>query len=201
MREQYCALCNRPAVDGLTHPGCQKAFGLDGLLSVAYYSGPIARLVTSLKYRRLRDLKTVLAKLFRSYLFTGEDYYPSDTIVAPVPLHFLRENERGFNQAEILAKIVSDIFSFGFYANLLERIRFTPSQTALTREDRRENIRGAFQINPKLQSLISNLQSSNSSILLIDDVWTTGATLKECARVLKERGVSRVYALTLARDY
>lgn len=112
-------------------------------------------------------------------------------VVIPVPLHPSRERERGFNQAEVLAKVLSRRHGIPLLKGLLVRIRPTPPQTG-GRQERMRNVRGAFQVRgPE--------RLRGRSILLIDDVYTTGATVNECAKVLMKAGARAVSVYTLAR--
>ncbi|MBX4211624.1 MAG: hypothetical protein KW806_02415 [Candidatus Yanofskybacteria bacterium] len=111
--------------------------------------------------------------------------------VIPVPLHYRRLNWRGFNQAELLAKQIARYFKLPLETSTLTRIRSTEPQAFITdRDDRIKNTQDIFACSGTITA---------SSILLIDDICTTGATLNECARVLKVRGAQRVSALVVAR--
>jgi ComF family protein len=112
-------------------------------------------------------------------------------IIVPVPLHPTRERERGFNQASLLAESLSAQISTPSKP-LLERIRYTTTQTALDRAERMENLHNAFRLR-------KNADVRGLRVLLIDDVLTTGSTLSECARVLKRAGATSVHAATAAR--
>jgi ComF family protein len=111
--------------------------------------------------------------------------------VIPVPLHPARKRERGFNQAELLAELLCAHAGLKMHI-ALERIRYTTTQTAFDRAERMENLRDAFRLRRK-----ANVQGLR--VLLIDDVLTTGSTLSECARVLKQAGAISVHAATAAR--
>jgi len=182
------------SVDGSTHLQCQKRLGLDGLISVAFYHGPIQSLVKSLKYGRIKDLEGTIKQLLARFLVDEEDLFLAQSIVVSVPLHFFKKNFRGFNQAQILGQAVTQALDLEFKPDVLIRQRFTTSQTGLKKRERSENIAGAFVINPKVGSIVGK------NIVLVDDVWTTGATIKECSKVLKQAGAANVWALTLARD-
>lgn len=119
----------------------------------------------------------------------------ADYVLISVPLHQSRFNWRGFNQAEILGKMIAEKLEISFVPNLLIRKRATKPQVELKGKERKENIIGAFAVNPRY----SDICHPASDILLFDDVWTTGTTLRTCGRVLKEAGVKRVWGLTLAR--
>jgi ComF family protein len=112
-------------------------------------------------------------------------------IVVPVPLHPTRRRERGFNQADLLAELLSTRISIRC-KRVLKRIRYTTTQTALDRAERIENLHNAFRLR-------KNADVRGLDVLLIDDVLTTGSTLSECARVLKRAGAISVYAATAAR--
>src|SRR5205823_5404499 len=111
--------------------------------------------------------------------------------IVPVPLHPTRQRERGFNQAMLLARSLSPRTSLPVVP-ALERVRYTTTQTAFDRAERMENLRNAFRLRPRRDV-------RGSRVLLVDDVLTTGSTLSECARVLKQAGASSVYAATAAR--
>jgi ComF family protein len=113
-------------------------------------------------------------------------------LIVPVPLHPKRLRWRGFNQSVLLARQVSRAYGTPLDPFVLLRRRATPPQTQLTEEERRKNMRGAFATNP-------DRPIKNKSILLIDDVYTSGATVNECSRALRRGGAKEVYVLTLAR--
>jgi len=115
---------------------------------------------------------------------------PYDALV-PVPLHPARQRERGFNQAEVLAKLAAKSLNTEVW-NVLRRIRYTTTQTKLRKEKRTENLRNAFVVRHTDQ-----VQSRH--LILVDDVFTTGSTVDECARVLFEAGAASVRVATVAR--
>jgi ComF family protein len=139
----------------------------------------------ALKYERRRSISPRLGALMRDRC--GELLLDADVVV-PVPLHSRREYERGFNQAEDLARHLGLPL-----ARLLRRVRHTPSQIDLPKEQRRANVKDAFALAPR-----SPLPAPRV-VVLVDDVSTTGSTLEACARVLKTAGVKEVRALTAAR--
>jgi ComF family protein len=112
-------------------------------------------------------------------------------MIIPVPLHPTRQRERGFNQASLLAELLSAEVSIPSKL-LLERVRYTTTQTALDRAERMENLHNAFRLR-------KNMDVRGLRVLLIDDVLTTGSTLNECARILKRAGAISVHAATAAR--
>ena len=142
-------------------------------------------IVHSLKYERRRSIAPPLGALMRE---CGAELLRDASVVVAVPLHPRREYQRGFNQADDLAR------QLGLpVAPLLKRIVFTQSQIELPRHQRQENVKDAFGFRPSAIGPIPPI------VVLIDDVSTTGATLDACARVLKANGVKEVRALTAAR--
>jgi ComF family protein len=170
--------------------------------AVDRYEGRMKDIVHSLKYESRRSIAPPLGALMRE---CGAELLRDASIVVPVPLHPRREYQRGFNQADDLAR------QLGLPAMpLLKRVVFTRSQIELPKHERHENVRNAFALNDKpkglsLQDYLRRtcsdepLGSSIRIVVLVDDVSTTGATLEACARVLKSAGVKEVRALTAAR--
>lgn len=113
--------------------------------------------------------------------------------IIPVPLHKVRKRERGFNQSEILAEILGVELNLKVDKSVLSRIRNTKDQTKLSEEERKQNVTGAFKVQDELQIL------KDKKIILVDDVITTGATLKECAQVLKQAGAQKILGVTIAK--
>ncbi len=122
------------------------------------------------------------------------DLLPQTDMIAPVPLHWQRLLSRRFNQAAELARALARDSSIDFYPDLLLRVRPTRSQIGLTRAARRRNVRGAFQINPTWRKKLQG-----KSVLLVDDVMTSGATLASCAKTLRRAGAGQINVATLAR--
>lgn len=110
-----------------------------------------------------------------------------------VPLHRVKLRERGYNQSDFIARGVSDVTGLPVLARILERRRYTKSQTQLDAQERKENVLGAFSVSP---SSISSIRER--TFLIIDDVITTGATIEACAHVLVERGANGVIACAVA---
>lgn len=166
-------------------PRCRRARGaLDRSRAVGPYTGTLRALVHALKYDGYRSLARVLGRWMREH---GGDVIGDADIAVPVPLHRRRARERGFNQAEDLAR------ETGLpVVRALRRVRATPSQTDLPAARRHANVRGAFAVRRRID--VRGLR-----VLIVDDVCTTGATIDACARVLRQAGAVRVSALTAAR--
>lgn len=188
MEKPVCPVCLRQAVGGRTHPGCRNRYRLDGLVVACRYYGPIKRATIQVKYKWVFDIEKVFVELLTDNLWRFD--LPKEMILVPVPLHPKRKRWRGFNQAEILAKSLAKSFAVPF-ADVLVRVRETASQVGLRRDKRKENVRNAF-------SLRQGTQVKGKNILLVDDVYTSGATMGECCRVLKKSGAGEIWGLAVA---
>lgn len=198
VKKQLCPECGLFSADGITHPVCQKPQGLNGHLSAVLYQGVIKNLLFAFKYGRfpVKKLSEVVEYILKFYFAVEEDYFAPKTLIAPVPLHWWRQNSRGFNQAEILAQILARLWNLNLVPNLLLRRYFALPQAQLSKKERLKNVQGLFGLNPEYQGKVKG-----ETVILVDDVYTTGATLKEGARVFKEEGkAQRVFAVTLAYD-
>jgi len=162
--------------------------------SAAYYEGPLAEAIRRFKYHSqivlAKPLGALMVEVLASSAGRDLDAMRVD-VVCPVPLHRSRLRERGFNQSELLAQAISQATERPL-RSLLERTRPTLPQVDLPVGSRAQNVRGAFA--PRLQEVIAGQR-----VLLIDDLFTTGATLTECARVLRQAGAEEVRVFTLAR--
>ena len=121
--------------------------------------------------------------------------FPQNSILVPVPLSKNRKNWRGFNQAEILAKTLSRKFNHPF-KDILLRVIETKTQVGLTREERRENVIEAFALDYK----VGKKHIAGQNFILVDDVYTSGATMMEAAKILKHAGAKDVWAMAVALD-
>jgi ComF family protein len=148
-------------------------------------------MIHEFKYGRQIHLRHLVARWLHAALDDERLRGIRFDIIVPVPLHAARQRERGFNQASLLAALLCEQTSIPSQS-LLERIRYTTTQTALDRSERIENLHNAFRLR-------KNADVRGLQVLLIDDVLTTGSTLSECARVLKRAGTLSVHAATAAR--
>jgi len=203
MEKLICPACEKPAINGITHPRCHKRDSLDGLISIFSYEGMIRKAIAKLKYKFVTDLASeLIIKMIqiietdRNGRFKYLNYLmekKEQVILVPVPLHSRRERWRGFNQAELLGKILVTHFGWQFVPDFLFRQKSTKPQVGLKSDKRQQNIHGAFKISPNIQIF------QYPNIVIFDDVWTTGSTLKEAAETLKKAGAKRVWGLTIAR--
>lgn len=167
---------------------CRESLvNFDTAYSFGSYEGPLRQLIHLFKYGKVESLAKPLSRLLARSLPQNESF---DCIIA-MPMHWRKHWERGFNQAELLARPIARRYGLKLSSNL-RRARYTKSQAGLTEPQRRENLRGSFRLRrPE--------EISGRRILLVDDVFTTGATLRAAAVALKSAGAARVSALTLAR--
>ncbi len=184
-----CGCCGRPSTNSDFCERCKSNHpAFIALRSWAIYCGPIRKAIHHLKYRRDIALGEVLAEGLISILDPLK--WPVDMVI-PVPLGKVRQNERGYNQAAMLALPLAIAKGLPYRQFALKRVQETASQVYLTREQRAKNVRNAF--------LADSMIVRGHNILVIDDVTTTGATMHACALALLEADAACVYGLTLAR--
>ena len=186
IEKPVCPICQRQAVGGKTHPGCYSRYSLDGLVVVARYRGAIRSAIRKIKYRWVTDIESTLGDLMTDNLWKFD--FPADSVLVPIPLHPKRKRWRGFNQAELLTKYLSKKFGSRTSDSLYRYIDTKP-QVGLKKEDRRKNIKGAFRVNGDV---------NGCDLIVVDDVYTSGATMMEAARVLKRAGARTVWAMAVA---
>ena len=195
-RETICPICARSAIDGRTHPYCQTSYTLDGLTSFFHYDVIIRKAVKAIKYRFVSDLaKEFIGLIPRSSLNQVTNLPTNqDTIVIPVPLHPSRLRFRGFNQAELLGSLIAKKLNVPTNTGILKRVRSTIPQVEMKdRNKRLVNMEKAFSIQPL------TINHKPLTISLFDDVFTTGATMRSAASVLKRAGVNNIWGITIAR--
>ncbi len=167
-------------------------------LSLFCYRGLIREAIKQLKFRFLKDIAVELRPLIESGLKRKltqpntelfKEFLALKPAVQPLPLHWFRQNRRGFNQAEMIAKIVAKKLKLKL-VDRLERTKLTTPQSRLPREERLTNVKGIFQVRPGRLP---------KAVLLVDDVWTTGSTMREAVKVFADRGVKEIWGLSLAR--
>ena len=191
--EQICPACQRASRYGLRHKYCHVAYGLDGLTCLWAYDGAAKAIIKKAKYKYYFDKLKFLIDLIdlnNPQYFSFQKFLNTKPIVVPVPLYEKRYRERGFNQADIIGKLVASRWSLAM-TDLLRRTKETGHQAGRTREERLMAIKNAFQLRTKDQL--------PKAVLLVDDVWTTGATMSECCKILKQNGAAKVWGLVLAR--
>lgn len=208
---QVCIMCRRASLDGITHASCRTPHSPDGLLSLFdYHDDRIAQAIIYGKYKFIPSIYKVLGNTMSEWLIKEQlaSMY-HDFLIVPLPLARSRKRWRGFNQAEILAHELSTALTIPA-ANMLARTRATKTQKDLNKDSRQKNIEGAFALASKAGRPWYHLfvetntalppDIKNKNIILVDDVITTGSTLREAVKVLKRNGAAKVWCITIARD-
>ena len=192
----FCPACGTSNFEGRVCASCGEKIFLDGAVSLGDYQDKILQAaIIEYKYNFKKDVFVIFKKIivdfcnnYHQHIFWRKDF---NWLLVPVPLHKKREWERGFNQAEETAKILSFCLGLGADFAVLKKIKKTSRQAELNRLERLKNPVGAFTAKRKIDG---------QNIILVDDVFTTGATLNECAKILKQAGAGLVWAITLARE-
>jgi ComF family protein len=179
-----CSKCGEPftAIEGLCGRCLKGEHIFDFARSALLFTRPLREIIHHLKYSDRPSLAKPLGDILKDCL--QRESFTGDRII-PVPLHRSRQRRRGFNQAELIARRLGRPLLTG----LVRRRKNTPSQTGLSRAERKRNLMSAFEVRGSIKG----------TVIVVDDVYTTGSTMNEIARTLKRAGVERVEVLTVAR--
>jgi ComF family protein len=196
IKQPFCDLCGRQMFSAKSMevicPSCRgRKWHFDRAFSATIYTDEMKQLVHFYKYRMRHYMAEPFAELMTEFMQRHIDYQEIDFVV-PVPLHWRRYMFRGFNQAYEMIRYLIKRFPLRVSRGNLRRTRHTLPQVNLTPDERRENIKGAFKV-------IRPEEFRGKSILLVDDVFTTGSTMDECAGTLKEAGAEEVIGFTLTQ--
>ena len=218
-----CPVCQRRDIHGRLDKKCREVTGLTRFLGapLLYEDERVRKVIHAFKYRRVMALAEPLAKILIEFLnmaSNGRDLFRdfkressilkigrlkgsppcverkrSLPLLAPIPMNSFKERERGFNQATEIAEILAEHYNMELNAKLLKKIKLTGNQADVkNKEDRIKNIENAFRCeNPEF--------ARSKIVILVDDVYTTGATMRDCARALRAAGAREVWGVTLAR--
>lgn len=190
--EKSCIICGKPLNASEIKCGeCLVDLPIfKKAISIANYNGIIKNIIIAFKYKKREGISKIIEKIIFQYLEKNYFFNKNIDLIIPVPLHKSRLKQRGFNQSEILAKIIKKKYSFKIEKSLI-RIKKTRPQVELNIKERKDNIKNAFIL--KIPEKIKD-----KNILLIDDVYTTGSTIKECSKVLQKAKAKTIYVLTFA---
>lgn len=187
----FCSVCRGRLPENKNH--CHRPPFL--LAAAADYDDPVVRdLIHHFKYKNFRSAAGVLEKILNEYLkiLADNGLKTENFVVVPIPLHPNHERKRGFNQSKLLAEAVAENFDLEFHEPL-KRIKNNKPQIEMKDdESRRKNISGCFK-------LANGAEVKNKNILLVDDVFTSGATMNEAAKILKKNGAGKIIALVVAK--
>lgn len=207
IRGKVCSICGERVLssyaecddDGLLRcPPCRRVeHAFHRAIAYGSYDGALRELIHLLKYSGVRPAANVLGCMLAETLAVLEPLFrDSAVLLVPVPLSSNKKRQRGFNQAELIARAALKKRAlcrhFQFIPDVLVRVRDTHSQIGLTSHQRRENLRGAFVV-------AREQDVAGRELVVVDDVYTTGTTVSECARVLQRAGAVRVWIVTVAR--
>jgi ComF family protein len=160
------------------------------------FEGIVRQAIHKLKYRLVTDLKdelfSVILRAAKQQTGLSNFIKQYQPIVVPIPLYRIKENIRGFNQSTLLGQAITKEFDLKFSDKILLRQKASISQTKLSITERKQNVKSAFTVSPIVHGSLFN-------VLIVDDVWTTGATLKTACTLLKHSGAQKVWGLTIAR--
>jgi ComF family protein len=191
-----CFICgttfpDSPAENHLCGDCLEKRPYFSSARAVFSYENIILNAIHHFKYNRDISIGEMLSSFMADFSFPDIDF-TDYSLIMPVPLHIKRLRERGFNQSLILARAFGEKRQIPVNFSLLKRHKFTLTQTGSNRNERKKNIKGAFEVS-------NRGKIAGKNIILIDDVYTTGATINECAKTLIKAGARKVAVLTLAR--
>ena len=189
----YCERCGHPLDTPVAScPACPgRTLYFEGAFSGFEFNRPLQDLIHQLKYRNRPGIGWYLGSTLAKRV-EREPGIPHITGVMPVPLHPLRKRERGYNQSAYIAQGISDETGIPVLEHVLSRNRNTPTQTSLSPDARMANVEGVFEV-------VRPEAVRGATVALVDDIFTTGATMNGCARALLQAGAGRIFALTAAR--
>ena len=195
-----CPTCQKASYFGKRHKNCRKLNEPDGLISVWDYDGPIKKAVHCIKYQGFFDISKEIIKRaiiefekdkkrFSQFLFF---LFDKETSITFVPTNPSSERRKGFDHSKILADQIAKATNKKT-VNFLEKIREVKSQTGLDKKERFLNVKNSFSFIPSSEG------KEIEKVIIVDDVWTSGATMKECCRILKNNGVKKVWGFTITK--
>lgn len=187
----FCPKCKRLTPNGQFCRNCRKNYHLTGVIIAGHFKfGPLREAIHTYKYNGVLGLEKIFRKLL---IYRLKGRLPrGEKIIIPIPLHHKKEIRRGFNQAERLAQIIAQELDIPLETKLIIRTKETKPQINLKKKERLQNIQGAF-------SIINAKKVKNKTVLLVDDVTTTGLTLNEAAKLLRNHGAREVWGVVIAQ--
>ena len=193
-----CPVCSKYSFGGEAHLSCQKEFSLKGLTSLWEYEGLAKHLIYQAKTKgNFHIFREAIEEFFKALIADPKRFSPllsfldsQEVCISYVPLPKKKQKSRGFNQAEVIAKETKRFLKIDTIP-LLRKVRETKPQAGLDRKERIANVRNSFQCEQYHREI--------KRVLLVDDFFSSGATLKECCRTLKDAGIKEVWGLTVAK--
>lgn len=191
-----CHVCKCPllAKDRYVHESCKHRSNLNEVVVCVHYNQLVQKIISVVKYDGYYDVINLILELMLNYIDISKF---NNSIFVPVPLNKFKQNQRGFNQAELISKKLTKLIKKDCVGvNLLIRTKNTKTQVGMTKEERASNLNSAFDLNYRVNNL-ENLR--NKTVWIVDDIMTTGSTLEKCAEILKTHGFYNIKALVFAR--
>jgi len=195
IEKDVCFICKKPSPFGLIHFSCKKRYYPEGIMSIFYYNNFLKKIIKSVKYQLANEVFDELFQVINPEKIGKISFFADfkHAVFQPVPLHQSKEKQRGFNQAKILVSFFQRFLTFPETNYLIRKKETKPQAEIKDKKKRYLNIKGAFSINPKLKI------EKEKTLIVVDDVVTTGLTVFEAVKTLKEAGVEKVFVLTLAK--
>lgn len=195
--ESICPICKQSSKDFEIHFYCKNEFVFyDKIIILTHYQNiTIQKLIKDAKFYHRKDILEDLSFYLWNKLFSHIDENKENLVLISTPMYFWKKLSRGYNQSEILIKSLHKRFQIKYNERIIKKIKSTPAQSHLSKIERMENLKNAFQINKQ------ELQKyKNKTFVIVDDVVSTWTTLSEIAKILKNNWIKKVYGLCLASD-
>lgn len=192
IKQDVCFYCKKASLFGLTHINCRNKLNVDGLVAIYHYSPILKKIIKHIKYRLAMQVWKDFYKAITPEVIDKLGFYKelsSDFVIQPIPLSKIRYQERGFNQANLISIYFQKFIHFPVIDSLIRKKEISAQAQIKNKRARYLNIRGAFVAR----------QCVSSNIILVDDVVTSGSTVAEAVKILKEAGAKKVYVLALAK--
>jgi ComF family protein len=195
--EPICYVCKNPSKNFEIHKDCQEWIYFQKVIILTHYKNEvIKKLITDGKFYKRKDIFedfwNYLTKMLIKY---EKDVKKENTILVPIPLHFIKKIKRWYNQSELLCKYISKRTGLNYVDNLLIKSKYTRQQSQKTKQQRQESLNNTFVFNKKYQDKFDNFK-----IILVDDVISTWSTLNEAAKVLYNNWFTNIICLVIASD-
>jgi len=190
--KEVCLYCRKPSLFGLTHVNCRNKLNVDGLITIYQYNPILKKIIKNIKYRLATQVWEDFYKAITPEIISKLGFYKnlsSDLVIQPIPLSKIKYNERGFNQAKFISIYFQKNLHFPI-VDLLKRKEEILAQAQMKNKRARYlNVKGTFL----------GQRCIHPNVILVDDVVTSGSTVKEAAKILKKAGAKKVYVLALAK--
>ena len=199
IKQDVCHYCKKPSIYGTTHLNCINKLNVDGLVAIYHYNPILKKIIKNIKYRLATEVWQEFYKVVPTEAIEKLSFYKKlslNFVIQPIPLSKIRYHERGFNQAYLISIFFQKFLHFPIVDLLIRKKEKSAQAQIRNKKTRYSNVKGVFAVNP-----LCNAKScvSTKNIILVDDVVTSGATVKEAVRVLKEAGAKKIYVLALAK--